>query len=120
MSTHRRVRVLASDDKDDEELIPSMADEEGAEALRAEQSAVGACGASPSLEAHVRDAHSHLADLLQAASSILVEMRSLPSLDGKGGIEPTWTRSLLLHGHCTSGAAIVRVTVIGGGTTGGE
>ncbi|CAN0308166.1 unnamed protein product [Lampetra fluviatilis] len=82
-----RVRVRASDDEDDEELIPPTAVEEGAEALPAEQSVVGACGASPLVEALVRDAHSRLADLLQAASSILAEMHSLSSMAKEGVAE---------------------------------
>ncbi|CAN0178362.1 unnamed protein product [Lampetra planeri] len=60
MSTHRRVCVWASDDKDEEELIPPTATEERVEALPAEQSAVGARDTSPSLEALVRDVHSLL------------------------------------------------------------
>ncbi|CAN0268467.1 unnamed protein product [Lampetra fluviatilis] len=80
MSTRRKVRVHASDD---EVLIPPMAAEEGAETLPAEQSAVGARSASPSVAELIRDAHGCLADL-QVASSILVEMRSLPSTT-KGG-----------------------------------
>ncbi|CAM9541475.1 unnamed protein product [Lampetra planeri] len=81
----RRVRLRASDDED--ELILPTAAEEGAEALPAEQGAVGARSASPSLEELVRDPHGHLADLLQAASSILVEMRSLPSTAKDGAVE---------------------------------
>ncbi|CAM9746699.1 unnamed protein product [Lampetra fluviatilis] len=64
-----------------------MAAEEGAETLPAEQGAVGARSASPSLEEFVRDAHGRLADLFQAASSILVEMRSLPSTAKEGAAE---------------------------------
>ncbi|CAM9733095.1 unnamed protein product [Lampetra fluviatilis] len=79
MSTRRRVRVRVSDNEDDEELIPPTATEEGAKTLPVEQGAVGVRSTSPSLEELVRIARSHLTDLLQAASSILVEMRSLPS-----------------------------------------
>ncbi|CAM9827550.1 unnamed protein product [Lampetra planeri] len=50
MSTHRRVHTRALDDEDDEELIPPTAADDGAEALPVEKSAVGARGASPSLE----------------------------------------------------------------------
>ncbi|CAM9541787.1 unnamed protein product [Lampetra planeri] len=87
MSTRRRVRVWASDNKDDEELIPPTTAEEGAEALPAEQSAVRPHGSSPSLEALLKDAHSRLADLLQAASSILTEIPSLYSAVKGGAAE---------------------------------
>ncbi|CAN0417235.1 unnamed protein product [Lampetra planeri] len=52
-----------------------------------EQGAVGARGSLPSVEELIRDAHGHLADLLQVASSILVEMQSFPSTAKKGVAE---------------------------------
>ncbi|CAN0334886.1 unnamed protein product [Lampetra planeri] len=87
MSTCHRVRTWASDDEDDEELILPTAVNEGAGALPAEQSAVRACGASPSLEALVRDAHGCLAELLQTASSILAELRPLSAAAKEGAAE---------------------------------
>ncbi|CAN0408904.1 unnamed protein product [Lampetra fluviatilis] len=68
-------------------MISPTAADNGAEGLPAEQSAVGACGASPSLEALIRDAHGRLAELLQMASSILTELCHLTAAAKEGAVE---------------------------------
>ncbi|CAM9642102.1 unnamed protein product [Lampetra planeri] len=67
----RRVRTKASDDDDEEELIPPTAAEEGAEAMPAD---------------------GRLAEFLQAASTILAELRPLSSTSKEGAVvSPGWS-----------------------------
>ncbi|CAN0251104.1 unnamed protein product [Lampetra planeri] len=71
-------------DSEDEDFVPPTALEDAEETLLAEQGAIRARDASPSVEATLWEAHGHLAELLHATASLLAEISPTVSLVKEG------------------------------------
>ncbi|CAN0117853.1 unnamed protein product [Lampetra planeri] len=87
MSTRCRLHSGTSDDED-EDLIPQTVPEKGGEALPAEQSTDRARDCSTPTGRVLQAAHGHLAELLHAVASILVELHIMGPAVEVGAIEP--------------------------------